>query len=70
MKKKFTMGVGKYYFNINSGNSSILIHREKKRDAVLQYHSYKKIGKDCEWLGVWNGKSFDESSTPNAAKYL
>ena len=64
MKKKFTMGVGKYYFNINSGNSSILIHREKKRDAVLQYHSYKKIGKDCEWLGRWEGKKFVDTGQP------
>ncbi len=63
------MGVGKYYFNVNSGNSSILIHRKQKRDAVLQYLSYKRIGKDCEWLGSWNGKSFDDSGQPNAAKY-
>lgn len=62
------MGVGKYYFNVNSGNSSILIHRDTKRDALLQYQSYKRIGKDCEWLGNWNGKSFDESSLPSSAK--
>ena len=67
MKKKFTMGVGKYYFNVNSGHVSILIHREEKRDAVLQYLSYKRIGKDCEWLGKWNGKKFEESSAPSAA---
>lgn len=65
MKKKFTMGTGKYYFNINSGNSSILIYRNEKDEAVRTYLSYKKIGKDCEWLGLWNGKEFEESNVPS-----
>ena len=63
------MGEGKYYFNVRNGQQSITIMRENKKQAVDAYLSYKQIGKDCEWLGCWNGKKFDESSAPvgNAA---
>lgn len=65
MKKKFTMGAGKYYFNVSSGHASILIHRDEKEEAVRSFLSYKRIGKDCEWLGLWNGKGFEETSSPS-----
>ncbi len=61
MRKKFAMGVGKYYFNVYSGNTTITIHREDKDDALRWYSSYKRVGKNCEWLGLWNGKEFEES---------
>lgn len=64
MRKNFTLGSGKYYFSINTGHSKIMIHRSRKEDAVQRFLTYKRIGKDCEWLGCWNGKSFDENTPP------
>ena len=64
MNKKYSLGKGKYYFSINSGLQKILIHRKSKNEAIQQYINYKKVGKDCEWLGCWNGKKFDETSLP------
>lgn len=61
-KKNYPLGVGKYYFTVNSGLRPIMIHRSVKNEALHQYQSYKKNGKDCEWLGCWNGKTFDETS--------
>ena len=68
-KKNFKMGEGKYYFNVRNGQQSITIMREVKKQAVDAYLGYQQKGKDCEWLGCWNGKSFDESAAPvgNAA---
>ncbi len=66
-KKNFKLGVGKYYFNIRNGQQTILITRGEKSDAVYTFLSYLKNGKDCEWLGCWNGKSFDETQSPAAA---
>jgi len=68
MRKKFTMGAGKYYFNVYSGNVPILIYRDNKEAAIRRYLSYKKNGKTCEWLGLWNGKKFEEASLPSDAK--
>lgn len=68
-KKNFKMGEGKYYFNVRNGQQSITIMREIKNQAANAFLSYKQMGKDCEWLGCWNGKSFDDSTAPviNAA---
>ena len=63
-RKNFTMASGKYYFNIKNGQSNITISREKKREAETAFHYYRAIGKTCEWLGFWNGKSFDENKEP------
>jgi len=30
---------------------------------------YKKVGKDAEWLGCWDGKRFQESTAPNLKDY-
>ena len=68
MRKKFTMAVGKYYFNVYSGNVAIMIYRDSKPEAIRRFNSYRKNGKTCEWLGCWNGKSFDEDSLPSSAK--
>ena len=62
--KKFEMGEGKYYFNVRTGQFSITIHRKKKKDALRTFKSYLKLGKDCEWLGKWNGKKFVDSGQP------
>ncbi|MEE9437806.1 MAG: hypothetical protein V3V14_02320 [Saprospiraceae bacterium] len=65
MAKKFDYGKDIYYFNIrNGGHSSITIKRKDKNDAINRFISYKKLGKDCEWLGKWDGKKFQESAQP------
>ena len=61
LNKKFAMGVGTYYFNIKSGINTITIHRKEKPDAIHTFQSYVKTGKDCEWLGKWDGKKFVET---------
>jgi len=67
MAKKFDYGKGVYYFNIrNGGHNSITIKRTDKDEAVRRFLSYKNLGKDCEWLGKWDGKKFIESSLPQA----
>ncbi len=58
------MGVGKYYFNVLSGPQTVTIHRIEKEKAINTYQTYVKLGKNCEWLGKWNGKTFDESTEP------
>ncbi len=65
MAKKFEYGEGIYYFNIrNGGHNSITIKRKDKEDAINRFLSYKSLGKDCEWLGRWEGKKFVETSQP------
>ncbi|TVQ47595.1 MAG: hypothetical protein EA362_06270 [Saprospirales bacterium] len=65
-RKNFTMGTGKYYFQVRSGHSMITINRKSKPAAISTYMHYKKIGKNCEWLGKWNGKKFIEDSAPSS----
>ncbi len=63
-KKNFKMGVGKYFFCIKNGQSSIMISRNTRPEAETAFLSYKATKKDCEWLGCWNGKSYDDSTVP------
>jgi len=63
------MGVGIYYFNIKSGIQNIVISRAAKIDAINTFLMYKKVGKDAEWLGCWDGKRFQESTAPNLKDY-
>ena len=67
-RKNYTMGVGKYYFQIKSGQQNILMYRDDKSAAQNAYLRYKKIGKNCEWLGKWDGKNYTEKSVPSASK--
>lgn len=64
-RKNFTMGVGKYYFTVKSVPNNITIYRKTKEAAVHSYQQYQKVGKDCEWLGKWDGKKFTESNPPS-----
>lgn len=65
MPKSFSYAKEKYYFNIkNAGPSSIIIYRNSKMEAALSFHSYLKVGKQCEWLGCWNGKKFEDTGIP------
>ena len=63
-RKKFEMGVGKYYFNVLSGPQTVTIHRVEKQKAINTFQNYVKLGKNCEWLGKWNGKKFEENESP------
>ena len=65
--KKFTMGKGKYYFNVKTGQFKITINRDNRKDAERMYQSYHKVGKQVEWLGKWNGKDFEIEKEPELA---
>jgi hypothetical protein len=65
--KKFTMGKGKYYFNVKTGQANIMINRSSKKDAERVFNSYVRVGKQVEWLGKWTGKKFTEEKTPEPA---
>ena len=59
MKKKrgFKLKTGYYFFNIKTGyQNTTIVSRETKKEAVYAYHLYVKQKKDCEWLGLWDGK--------------
>ena len=40
------------------------MNRTEKADASYAYWNYKNIGKNCEWLGMWNGKKFEDTTPP------
>ena len=63
-RKHYTMGAGKYYFSIRSGQQQIRMNRKDKDEASYAYHSYLEVGKNCEWLGKWNGKKFEDTTPP------
>jgi hypothetical protein len=67
LKKNFAFGKGKYYFTIKSTPNNITIFRKTKKAAKDAYAKYIKLGKECEWLGQWNGKKFVESNPPVSA---
>ena len=67
MKKNFSLGVGLYYFTVKTGGpNGILIKRNKKEEAINAFQSYKKVGKDCEWHGCWDGKKFKDDNPPGS----
>jgi len=67
VKKHFTLGVGKYYFNIRTGQQNITMSRADKKEATYAYLKYVELGKDVEWLGRWEGKKFSETTAPKKA---
>jgi len=36
--------------------------RETKEAAIATYRQYERLGKKVEWLGVWNGKKFEQNT--------
>ncbi len=64
MSKKFNFGEGKYYFTVKSVPNNITMFRNTKENAIAAYTRYRDLGKDCEWLGFWNGKKFTEVTLP------
>ena len=67
-RKKWTMGEGKWYFTIKSNPNNITIYRKTKKAALRAFNRYKRLGKEVDWLGKWNGKKFEDTSMPAAAK--
>ncbi len=59
--KKFDYGKGKYYFDILNGQSAITISRLNREEAVYAFQNYLKIGKNANWLGLWDGKKFQDT---------
>ncbi len=47
--------------SIKSGGNSIVFSRDTRSEADHVFQNYKQIGKNCTWLGKWNGKSFEET---------
>ena len=67
-KKGFKKNSGYYFFNIKMGyQNTITISRKTKEEAVYAFSSYLKQKKNCEWLGLWNGKEFVDSEYNEAA---
>lgn len=65
--KNISLGKDKFYFTIKSTPNNITIFRNTKKSAVDTFLQYQRIGKDCEWLGMWNGKKFVDATTPVSA---
>lgn len=64
-KKNFAMGKGKFYFTIKSSPNNITIFRDTFKSAADTYQKYILLGKECEWLGEWDGKKFSKAKTPS-----
>ena len=60
-KKKFNYAKDVYYFNIKAAQGEVTIHRKDKENAMKTFKQYQKNMKECQWLGKWNGKKFEES---------
>ena len=58
---------GNWYFVIKSIPNDIKLHRLTKEEAVESFLKYKAVKKKIEWLGVWNGKKWEEKTEPTAA---
>ncbi|MEM1320474.1 MAG: hypothetical protein AAGG75_09465 [Bacteroidota bacterium] len=67
-KKAFKKTTGHYFFNVNMGyQNNITISRKTREEAVYAFSNYLKQGKDCEWLGKWDGSTFVDSEYTEAA---
>ncbi len=58
------MAADQYYFHLKSGQQNILMYRKERDAAVMAYYKYVKVGKNCDWLGKWTGRKFEESEVP------
>ncbi len=67
-KKAFKKTTGNYFFNVKMGyQNNITISRTVRDEAVYAYSKYLKQGKDCEWLGQWDGKAYIDTELREAA---
>jgi len=52
---------------IKSIPNDIRVFRLEKGQAVEAYLKYKAVKKKIEWLGLYNGKKFDDKTEPTQA---
>ena len=64
-KKSYAYKQDVYYFTVKSSPRDITMFRDTKEAASNTFKYYLSVGKKMEWLGRWNGKKFEESTTPN-----
>ena len=60
--QSFSWSKGKYYLTIKETPRSITLFRLSRSEAEYTYSRYKMEGKTIEWLGLWNGKKFEDDS--------
>jgi len=61
-KQHYKKTKGYYSFSIKMGyNNTITISRDNKEAAIYAFENYLKQKKDCEWLGQWNGKKYEDT---------
>ena len=66
--KAFKKTPGHYFFNIKMGyQNNITITRETKEEALFAYKNYQRQGKECQWLGLWDGDQFVETEQAETA---
>ena len=39
----------------------MMVSRKTRDEALYAFQSYIKQRKDCDWLGRWNGKAFEDT---------
>ncbi len=39
----------------------MMVSRKTREEALYAFQSYVKQRKDCNWLGRWNGKDFEDT---------
>ena len=59
-KKGFEFSEGTYYFKIKGKPYNITISRKDETNAKNRFQHYQNVGKNAEWMGMWNGKEFEE----------
>ena len=61
-KKSYKLLTDYYFFNIKTGaQGSMMVSRKTREEAMYAFQSYVKQRKDCDWLGRWNGKDFEDT---------
>ena len=59
-RKGFDYAEGTYYFQIKAKPYNITISRKQEDNARNRFAHYRAVGKNAEWLGMWNGKAFEK----------
>ena len=57
-KKGFDFAEGIYYFQIKAKPYNITISRKDESKAKDRFNHYETVGKNAEWMGMWDGKDF------------
>lgn len=58
--KRFNFAKGTYYFQIKAKPYNITISRKEEDKAKDRFEHYESVGKNAEWMGMWNGKAFEK----------